>query len=92
MKSDQRVAAAAVRVAYAQDATSNAVYIRDGLKTHKRLNAGLMKLGFSQTNERVFQSCMPVPRNLMICKPPKKVVSKDGKKTTEEDGGAKQTE
>ena len=78
--------------AYAQDATSNAIAVRDGLKTHKRLNAGLMKLGFSQTNERVFQSCMPVPRNLMMCKPTKKVVGKDGKKTTEEDGDAKQKE
>lgn len=78
--------------AYAQDATRNAVSIRDGLNTHKRLNAGLMKLGFKQTNERVFQSCMPVPRNLMICKPPKKVVGKDGKKATEEDGDAKAPE
>lgn len=75
--------------AYAQDATRNAVSIRDGLNTHKRLNAGLMKLGFAQTNERVFQSCMPVPRNLVICKPPKKVVGKDGKKTNEEDGDSK---
>jgi hypothetical protein len=78
--------------AYAQDATSNAVAVREGLNTHKRLNAGLMKLGFAQTNERVFQSCMPTPRNLMICKPPKKVVGKDGKKKAEEDGDAKQTE
>lgn len=78
--------------AYAQDATSNAVFIRDGLNTHKRLNAGLMKLGFNQTNERVFQSCMPAPRNLMVCKASKKVVGKDGKKKAEEDGDAKQAE
>mgnify|MGYP006086949795 CR=1 FL=1 len=75
--------------AYAQDATRNALSIRDGLNTHKRLNAGLMKLGFKQTNERVFESTMPAPRNLMICKPSKKVVGKNGKRQEAEDGDSK---
>ena len=63
--------------AYAQDATRNAVSIRDGLNTCKRLNGGMMKLGYKATNERVFQDCMPVPRNIMICKPAKNVASKE---------------
>ena len=76
--------------AYAQDATRNAVSIREGLKTTKRLNGSLMKLGFAQTNENVFQRTLPVPRNLMICDKPKKTVNKDGKKVIAEDGDAKE--
>ena len=78
--------------AYAQDATRNAVSIRDGLKTHKRLNASLMSMGFEQTNERVFQSRTPSARMLMVCKPAKKVVGKNGKKQEEEDGDSKAPE
>lgn len=77
--------------AYAQDATRNAVSIRDGLKTHKRLNASLMTLGFAQTNERVFQSGTPSARKIFVCKPMKKVV-RNGKKEVEEDAECKAPE
>lgn len=59
--------------AYAQSATQNAVDIRVGLGSHKRLNGKLMRLGFDQADSVVFGSSMPVPRATIICAPlPKK--------------------
>lgn len=78
--------------AYAQDATRNAVSIRDGLNTCKRLNGGMMKLGYKATNERVFQSCMPVPRNIMICKPSNKAAGKTEKNAGVQSGDSKTKE
>jgi len=83
--------------AYAQTATRHAVTVRQGLggtdKTGKpkplfvRLNGKCMKVGYDQADSEVFGSCMPAPRQVLICKAPKKAVKKDGKdKPAAEDG------
>lgn len=76
--------------AYAQTATQNAMNIRLGLGSHKRLNGKLMKLGFDEADAVIFGSSMPVPRATLVCTPlPKK--RSNGKKDGENgrsEGGA----
>lgn len=79
--------------AYAQTATQNAMDVRVGLGSHKRLNGKLMKLGFDEADAVIFGSSMPAPRATLICAPvPKKrhsarqTAAPDGKEGGEADG------
>ena len=64
--------------AYAQEATRNAVSIREGIGSHKRLNGKLMKLGFEVADASIFGTSCPAPRDIIVTKPLKK--NKEGKK------------
>lgn len=68
--------------AYAQSATRHAVSIRTGLKSHKRLNGRLLKIGYDTADAQIFQAAMPVPRNVLVFDPPAK--KKKGSKVEEE--------
>lgn len=77
--------------AYAQTATQNAMDIRVGLNSHKRLNGKLMKLGYDQADATIFGSSMPAPRTTLICAPVAKKRSKakegEAKEGEEEEDG-----
>ena len=77
--------------AYAQTATRHAVTVRVGLGSKdkktgevkplfKRLNGKCMKLGYDEADAEIFGSCMPAPREMLICKAPKKAASKKNDK------------
>lgn len=84
--------------AYAQTATRHAVSLRTGLGTTdksgtfhpllKRLNGRLMKVGYDTADEQVFQSSMPAPRKMIVCKPDaKKKKARVDPTDPEEEGG-----
>ena len=74
--------------AYAQESTRNAVNIRKGLNSHKRLNGKLMKLGYDAADAAIFGVCAPAPRSVIICKPEKRAApGKKGEKPAEEADG-----
>lgn len=83
--------------AYAQTATRHAVNVRTGLGSTdkhgtfqpllKRLNGRLMKIGFDTADEQVFQSAMPTPRKLIVCKPEAKKQKKREGAVNEEEAG-----
>lgn len=67
-------------VAYAQEATRNAVTIKNGLGTSKRLNGKLMKMGFDQADKAIFGASGPAHTCLSIAKPQKAKATKKGGK------------
>lgn len=64
--------------AYGQEAFSNAVSVRVGLNTHKRVTPKMMKIGFERAHESVFGSSVPGARAVFVTPLPKKKASKKG--------------
>ena len=64
--------------AYAQEAFYYATQIKDGLKSHEKVNSDMMRMGFERAHANVFAASTPGVRSVavvptsMIPKPPKK--------------------
>lgn len=71
--------------AYGQEAFSNAVSVRVGLNTHKRVTPKMMKMGFERAHESVFGSSVPGARSVFVAPLPKKIKKKDDGKVAEEE-------
>ena len=56
--------------AYGQEAFWNAVQIRKGLGTHKRVTHKMVKMGFERARESVFASSIPGARAVFVSPPP----------------------
>ena len=72
--------------AYGQEAFSNAVNLKDSLKTHKRVTAKMMAIGFERTHKSVFATLAPPCGAVCVApyvKPAKS--DKDGKKKDDDD-------
>ena len=81
--------------AYAQEAFHYATQIKDGLKSHEKVNAEMMRIGFQRAHANVFGASTPGVRNVavvpsfLVPKPPTKKgeKAKEDQDYTGEDAG-----